>query len=376
MKVALVHDHLNQIGGAENVLKALHEVFPDAPVFTLIYDKKVMKDFCDGMDIRTSFIQKIPGGRRFFKAMIPFMPTAIERFDLTGYDVVISSNSAYSKGVITSPETMHICYCYTPTRYLWHDTHNYTAELPTNRLLKGLLPFVLTDLRTWDHAATNRVDYFVGISRVVQERIKKYYQRSSEIIYPPVHFNHKKDPLPVSEVGNYFLIGGRFRPYKRFDLAIKAFNKIGIPLKVFGQGEEEEHLRSIAGPNIEFLGPVSQAEKEKLFAHARAFLHPAEEDFGITQLESMSFGRPVIAFRRGGALDTVVEGVSGEFFNQQTVDSLLNTLRNFDFQKYDPKVIHEHALSFEEDCFKENFRTLVKNKWEEYRKDHSILFHS
>ncbi len=366
-RVALVHDHLNQIGGAENVLKALHELYPDAPVFTLIYDKKEMGNFCDSMNITSSFFQRVPGGKRFFKPLIPFMPTAIERFDLRPFDIVISDSSAFAKGVITQPETLHIDYCHTPTRYLWHDTLGYTAELPTNPILKNILPFVLTSLRQWDRMAADRVDAFLANSKTVALRVKKYYKRDADVIYPP-HELPEKEAVPVSRVGSYFLVGGRFRPYKRFDLVIRVFNKVGLPLKIFGQGEEEENLRALAGPNIEFVGPIRDEQKWELFRNAQAFLHPAEEDFGITPLESMAAGRPVIAFKKGGATETIVEGVTGEFFDQQTEASLLKTVRAFRFDAYDPKRIQEHAKKFSTERFKKEIKEYVDRKYEEHKK--------
>jgi glycosyltransferase involved in cell wall biosynthesis len=371
LKIALVHDHLNQIGGAENVLKAFHEIWPDAPVFTLIYDKKEMGNFCDSMNITSSFFQRVPGGKRFFKPLIPFMPTAVERFNMDEFDVVISDSTAFAKGVITKPETLHIDYCHTPTRYLWHDTHGYTAELPTNPVLKNILPFFLTGLRQWDRLAADRVDAFIGNSKNAALRIKKYYKRDADVIYPPFSFE-PKEPAPISKVGNYFLTGGRFRPYKRIDLVIRVFSKIGIPLKVFGQGEEEENLKAIAGPNIEFVGPVPDEEKYDLFRHAQAYIHAAEEDFGIQPIEAMAFGRPVIAFGKGGALETIVAGKTGEFFERQTVDSLLNVLRNFRFQNYDPRVIQEHAKSFSTDRFKKEIKEYVEKKYEEHKKQFLI----
>ncbi|MFC1640626.1 glycosyltransferase [Patescibacteria group bacterium] len=369
MKIALVHDHLDQVGGAENVLKAFHEVFPDAPIFTLVYNSETTGDFGKEMDIRTSFIQRIPGAKKHFKAFLPIMPTAIESLNLMDYDVVLSDSSAFSKGVITRPETAHICYCHTPTRYLWHDTHDYTAEIPANRVLKKILPFMLTQLRSWDKDASQRVDYFIGNSKTVSERIWKYYRRKSDVIHPPVSFSEFK-PLPRDEIGDYFLIGGRFRPYKRFDLAIKVFNQIGVPLKIFGSGEEENNLRRIAGPNIEFIGPIGTEEKQELYSRAFAFLHPAEEDFGITPLESMSFGRPVIAFGRGGALETVQPGVTGEFFHEQCEKSFLHVLRNFNHRRYDPNVIREHAMAFNEMRFKETIRNYVDEKWISHQKQY------
>lgn len=374
MKVAIIHDYLDQSGGAERVLKAIHEIYPDAPVYTLIYDEKEMGDFCKDMNVVSSFIQRMPGGKNHFKFFIPFMPTAIERFDLSEFDVVISDSSSFSKGVITNPNTMHICYCHTPTRFLWHDTHSYTEELPRARVLKNLLPIFLTNLRQWDRLAADRVDHFLANSNFIGERIQKYYQRDSETIYPPVTLDDF-EPVPVDKVGGYFLIGGRFRPYKRFDLAIKVFNKIGVPLKVFGDGEEEERLKELAGPNIEFLGRISEEEKQKLFSEAQAFLHPAEEDFGITPLEAMSYGRPVIAYGRGGALEIIIPGKTGEFFTEQTVNSFLEVVRNFDYRKYDPKAIRDHALTFNVDRFKKELKAFVDTKWEDFQSKNPQSFY-
>lgn len=350
MKIALVHDHLNQVGGAENVLKAFHEMFPDAPVYTLIYDAKVMGDFCKDMDVRPSFIQRMPFAIKNFKYYIPAMPTAIERLDMSDYDIVLSSSS-FAKGVITGTNTMHICYVHTPPRFLWSDTHDYTAELPTNKVVKKVLPFFLNYMRTWDKIAATRPDYLVGNSYNVSKRIKKYYDVDSGVIHPPVSLEKFTIAKP-DEIGNYFVLGSRFRPYKRIDLAIKAFNKIGVPLKIFGSGEEEQNLRSLAGPNIEFLGKISNEEKQKVIARAQAFIFPQEEDFGITPLESMASGRPVIAYGGGGALETIVAGETGEFFMEQTPESLLYVLRRFKGHTYDPEAMRAHALTFGIENFK------------------------
>ncbi len=360
MKVALVHDHLVQDGGAEKVLLALQEIFPNAPTFTLLYDpSRVSKAFA-GKDIRTSFLQKLPFGLRKYQWFLPLMPAATESHDLSAFDVVISSSSAFAKGVITKPGTLHICYCHTPTRYLWSDTHSYVQELNANRLTKALLPILLNRLRVWDRLSSDRVDRFIANSKTVAERIRKYYDRDSEIIYPPV----ETEKFSISEKpGAYFLAGGRLVSYKRFDLIIQAFNRLGLPLKIFGDGPLAGEYRTSARPNIEFVGKVSDAEKAELYRNASAFIHPQEEDFGITALESMAAGRPVIAYGKGGALETVVPGVTGEFFVDQEWEDLAATIIRFDPSAYDAKAIRAHAEAFDVKIFKRRIAAFVSEAW-------------
>jgi glycosyltransferase involved in cell wall biosynthesis len=364
MKVALVHDHLVQDGGAEKVLLALQEIFPNAPTFTLLYDpKRVSKEFA-GKDIRTSFLQKLPFGLKKYQWFLPLMPAATESHDLSEFDVVISSSSAFAKGVITKPGTLHVCYCHTPTRYLWSDTHSYVQELNANRLAKALLPILLNRLRVWDRLSSDRVDRFIANSRTVAERIRKYYARDSEIIYPPVEiekFSVAKQP------GTYFLAGGRLVSYKRFDLIIQAFNRLSLPLKIFGDGPLASEYRKNARPNITFTGKVSDAEKSELYKGAIAFIHPQEEDFGITALESMAAGRPVIAYGVGGALETVIPGVTGEFFGDQEWEGLAATIIRFNPSSYDSETIRAHAESFDVSVFKRRIAAFVSEAWKAHK---------
>lgn len=368
MKVALVHEFLNQIGGAEKVLHVFHTLFPRAPVFTIVYDPEETKGEFENLDIRTSFIQKIPLGIKRYKWYLSWMPAAIERFDLSKYDLVLSDSTAFAKGVITRPETLHICYCHTPTRYLWSDTHSYTEELKQPRIIKSFLPFVLNRIRGWDKLAADRVDKFIANSRFVASRIKKYYGRESTVIYPPV----ETEKIPFSnpqKLGNYYLIVSRLRPYKRVDLAIEAFNALQIPLKVIGTGEEYPKLRKMAKKNIEFLGPVSDQEKYNLLGKCIAFIHPQEEDFGISAVEAMAAGRPVIAYKSGGALETVKEGLTGEFFDDQIPWSLVDTIRDFKPEKYNPKTIREHALQFDTSIFKKKIKDFIEKAYSEHKKN-------
>lgn len=361
MKIALAHDHLNQIGGAERVLSAFHQLYPEAPVFTLLYDKPAVGDYFNNWDIRTSFLERLPGGARWFKWYVWLMPTAVEQFDLSGYDLVISSASALIKGLLVKPETTNVCYCHTPTRYLWSDTHQYTSDLPQPKLIKKMLPLVLNHLRQWDYVASQRVDYFVANSHFVAKRIQKYYGRQSVVIYPPVDIS----PVQTAQVEDYYLLVSRLRPYKRVDLAIRAFNKLGIPLKIIGSGEQESELRALAKPHIEFLGQTTDEEKLHYLARCRALIHPQEEDFGITAIEAMAASRPVIAYGAGGALETIEPGVSGVFFKEQSWEALADAVIRFRYQNFDPEKIHQQAEKFS----RQNFI----NRWQQYLSENKLV---
>jgi glycosyltransferase involved in cell wall biosynthesis len=353
MKLALVHDHLIQDGGAERVLRVFQELFPDAPTFTLLYDPERMGEAFLGKDIRTSFLQRIPGATGKYRWLLPLMPAATESYDLSGFDVVLSSSSAFAKGVITPPGSVHICYCHTPTRYLWSDTHSYVQELRASRPVKAILPVVLHRLRIWDRMTADRVDRFVANSATVAGRIRKYYGRGSDIIHPPVETSRFS---PGGGAGGYFLAGGRLVPYKRLDLVVRAFNRTGLPLKVFGDGPQFDELRLEARRNIEFVGRVDDEAKAELYRGAIAYLNPQEEDFGITAVEAMASGRPVIAYRSGGALETVLEGTTGEFFDDQEWEDLASTVIRFDPSRYDPAAIRRHAMQFDAEIFKKKMR--------------------
>ncbi|MFC1788065.1 glycosyltransferase [Patescibacteria group bacterium] len=359
MRIALVHDHLTQNGGAEKVLEVMQEIWPQAPIYTLFFDPKKLANF-QGKDIRTSFLQKMPFSLSKYKWYIALMPTATERYDLSQYDLVVSSSSAFSKGVITRDDAVHVCYCHTPTRYLWSDTHSYVDELRAPRILKAMLPPLLSQLRVWDRQAADRVDHFVANSKTVQNRIKKYYRSNSSVIHPPVD----TDKFQISnEPKQYFLTGGRLVAYKRFDLVVEACNKTGLPLVVFGSGPVEAELRQKAKSNIRFVGRVSDQVQAKLYAGAKAFLHPHEEDFGITAIESMASGRPVLAFNKGGATETIAPGVTGELFDEQSWEELADYLIRFEDHQYDPEKIKAHAEQFSRTRFKERLLTLI-NQYE------------
>ncbi len=345
MKVALVHDYLNQMGGAERVVIALHEIFPDAPIYTSIYDPERVDPVFRQMDIRTTFMQKLPLVTKHHQPYLPFYPFAMESLDLRGYDLVLSSSSAFGKGVITKPETMHICYCHTPMRWCWN-YREYVEREQLGGMARRVLPFLITGLRVWDQTSAMRVDHFIANSPVVAERIAKYYRREAVVIPPPVEA--QRFPFdPATQPEDYFLIVSRLIPYKRIDLAIEACNRLQLPLVIIGSGRDEARLRRMAGPTIRFTGRLSDEEVLHYYTHCRAFLFPGEEDFGITPLEAQAAGRPVIAYGAGGALASVVEGVTGLFFREQTAESLTTALAAFDERQFDPQAIRNHALEFD-----------------------------
>lgn len=360
MKIALVHDYLIQDGGAERVLMALHEMYPEAPVYTLLHDRKRANPVFANWDIRTSFLQSVPGGLSRYQWLLPLMPTATESYNLSDYDLVISSSSAFAKGIVTRPETLHISYCHTPTRYLWTDSLSYVEELRAPKVIKGLLPPVLSYLRLWDRMAADRVGTFVANSETVADRIRKYYGRESAVIHPPVDV----ESFYVSkEIGNYFLIGGRLVSYKRFDIAVKAFSQLGLPLKVFGEGPELGHLKGMAKPNVEFLGRVSDVGKRELYSRCIAFLHPQVEDFGITAIEANSSGRPVIAYAKGGAVETILAGVTGSFIHEQTWEHLAHAIIRFRPETFNAETIRRHAFGFGKARFGNEMQELVQKEW-------------
>ncbi len=365
MRVALVHDHLAQDGGAEKVLRILAELFPDAPIYTLLYEKKQVDKYFRDRRIETSIIQKLPGGVSHYQWYMPFMPMAVEFFDFSSYDLVVSDASAFAKGVITPTDCLHICYCHTPTRYVWDYTHQYINELKYNKYFKKIISLVLNYIRIWDRAAADRVDVFIANSKTVQKRIGKYYRRDSALLYPPVAIGNFS---VADRIDDYFLIGGRLAPYKRVDIVIEAFKELGWKLKIFGDGVDLPRLKKIAGgsANIEFLGRLSDEEIAGLYRHCQAFINPQEEDFGITVIEAMASGRPVIAYAEGGATETVIEGVTGAFFHEQTAQALLRTIKSFDARRYSPQRIRSHAEKFSNERFARDIKHFIEEEYNKY----------
>jgi glycosyltransferase involved in cell wall biosynthesis len=363
MKVALVHDYLNQMGGAERVVIAFHQMFPDAPIYTSIYDRQRVDPVFQEIDIRTSFMQKFPLVTRHHQPYLPFYPFAMESLDLRDYDLVLSSSSAFGKGVITRPETMHICYCHTPMRWCWN-YREYVEREQLGAMARRVLPFLITGLRMWDQVSAMRVDHFIANSPVVAARIQKYYRRDAVVIPPPVEVSRFSFD-PGIEREDYFLIVSRLIPYKRIDLAIEACNRLHLPLVIIGAGRDMERLKRMAGPTIRFLGRLSDQEVLHYYARCRAFLFPGEEDFGITPLEAQASGRPVIAYGRGGSLASIVEGITGEFFYEQTVDSLAAVLASFEERRYKSQTIRNHALEFDTSRFRRRILQFIGAKMSE-----------
>jgi len=360
LKVALVHEELTQLGGAERVLDALLEIFPKVPVYTLVWDKDKTQHKYDKFDVRPSFIQKLPLAIKHYKWYLTLMPLAVESFKLDEFDLIISDASALIKGIKTSPKQLHICYCHTPTRYLWGETKDYLKTAPIPNFIKPLMPLVIWALRRWDLKAAKRPDFFLANSRNIANKIYKYYNRDSAVIYPPVETEKFKINPKLED---YFFMVARLEPYKKVDLVINAFNKLPrLKLKIAGGGTKKTEFEKIAGTNIEFLNRVTDEELAEIYAHARAFIFPQEEDFGITAVEAQAAGRPVIAFKKGGALETVIEGKTGEFFFPQNVEALIKVLKNFQSGKYNPKTIRAHAQKFDKRVFKEEILSYIKSR--------------
>ena len=353
MKIALAASWLNQYGGAERVLEVAHDLFPAAPVFTSTYWHAAMPAAYESWDIRTTFLNRIPLANQ--RLLLPLYPAAFESLDVRGYDVIVSITSAFAHGLRVPPGARHICYCLTPARFLWSYA-DYVERERIGRLPRLVLPLFIANLRAWDRRVADRVTQFVAISQIVRERIANYYQRDAVIIHPPVNvarFNISR------ERGDYFLILSRLVPYKRIDLAIRACGQLGVPLVIAGDGRDRARLEAMAQPNVRFVGRVSDSQARDLLAGCRAFLFPGEEDFGITPLEANACGKPVIAFAGGGALETIVEGVTGELFREPTAQSLANVIGAFDDAKFDPQTMRRHAEKFSVQVFKEKLSGLM-----------------
>lgn len=358
-RIAFVHDHLVQDGGAERTLLALHELYPRAPIFTLFHDPERTHAGFKHADIRPSRLQKLPFAVRHYQWYLPFMADAIETMDLSGYDLVISNSSSFAKGALADPHALHICYMHTPTRFLWQERVGYVNELPRPRLVKMILPSYLHRLRQWDRLAAERPDIILTNSRISQARIQRYYQRQSTVVEPPVDIER----IPMStRPGQFWLTGGRLVAYKRFDLVVAAFTKLNLPLKIFGDGPDFKKLRRMAGPKVEFLGHISDDTKIELFQNAIAFLHPQLEDFGITAVEAMAAGKPIIAFGQGGAAETVLDGVTGQFFEVQCWEDIGNAAIRFEPGRYDPRRIRAHAERFSKKHFQERMSSFITSE--------------
>lgn len=357
MKTALVHDWLNGMRGGEKVLEVLCELYPDADIFTLLCEPDKISPLIRNRRITTSFIQKLPLARRYYRNYLPLFPAAIEQFDLRGYDLVISSSHCAAKGVITAPGTRHVCYCHTPMRYAWEQYHEYFPSERLGLLQRWFIPTAMSRLRLWDAATANRVDAFLANSAHVARRIKKYYGRESTIVHPPVDAARFR---PAEKTEDYYLVVSALVPYKRIDRAITACNQLGVPLRVVGNGPERERLQKLAGPTVRFQPPATTEQLTDLYGRCRAFLFPGEEDFGITPLEAMASGRPVVAYGVGGALETVIDGVTGLFFGEPTAESLAAAILRSQQTAWDPDAIRARALEFDRPKFKERLAAAIE----------------
>ena len=379
IKVALVHDWLTGMRGGERVLEGICELFPKADLFTLIHIKGQVSAVIENRKIHASFVQRLPLAKRYYRHYLPLFPTAIERFDMMGFDLVISSSHCVAKGVITSPYSCHISYVHTPMRYVWEMYHQYFGEERLGKLGRMLIPYFANYLRMWDVASSKRVDYFVANSKNVAERIEKHYGRKSHVVYPPVDVERFK----VGNDEGYYLVVSAFAPYKRIDLAVDAFNRLGLPLKIAGSGQDYKEIKRMCKPNVELLGWVSDEDVTELFSNAKALIFPQEEDFGITPVEAQASGKPVIAYGKGGVLESI-DGVRigdeskidwpnrplGVLFKDQTPESLMAAVKFFENNRdrFLPEFAVENSKRFSKERFKNEMLQFCKKCYEEFSK--------
>jgi glycosyltransferase involved in cell wall biosynthesis len=372
IKIAIVHDFIVKMGGAERVLKIISDMYPDSPIYTLLYDEEKMGQYFKGKKIVSSYLRKFP---KFFKKryqwLAPFFLVIPETFDFRSYDLVISSSGAWSKGIITKLDTIHISYVHSPMRFVWDYNEKYLKEKKSTK--SGIsfggnsifTRFFFSYVRIWDRLAADRPDFLVANSNYTKQRIEKYYRREAEVIYPPVsggqpvkNYSQLDKKL---QINNYFLVVSRLSPYKKVDIVVEAFNKLGLPLIIIGEGEQKKYLQKIAKDNIKIIGWKKDSEIWQYYQNARCFIFPAEDDFGISAVEAMSFGLPVVAYKKGGALETIREGITGEFFAFQTAEVLADGVLRFmkNENNYTKDVIKKRAADFSEELFKKSFGDYV-----------------
>ncbi len=366
MRVALVHDWLTGMRGGESVLEFLCKRYPDAPIFTLVHVPGSVTSTIESHPIVTSFIQRLPFSKRKYRSYLPFFPRAIEGLDLSGYDLILSSSHCAAKGVIPRPGALHLCYCHTPMRYVWDQYDQYWAPGLAPAWQRAAMALVAPALRRWDVASASRVTFFAANSHNVALRIRRHYEREAEVIYPPVD-TAAFHPDPAAR-GDYFLVVSAFAPYKRVDLAVEAFNRIGYPLKIVGSGPMQSRLRAMAKPNVELLGGRDRDELIRLYAGCRALVFPGEEDFGIVPVEAMASGKPVVALGRGGARETVIppgdhkgRAPTGVFFTESSVEGVIEGIRRFEKHEaaFERERIRTHARSFDRPVFEARFGAFI-----------------
>lgn len=365
MKVAIVHDFLNQYGGAERVVEAIKEIYPDAPIYTSFFEPDKLPERMRNWQVITPNFKHLPLIKTFSKHYTFLLPLAFEDFDLRDYDVIISSTANFAKGIITRPNQIHVCYCHTPPRFLYH----YETEFNRRKvsIYKPILIFLDHYLRVWDYLAAQRVDYFLTNSMNTQKRITKFYRRDSKVIYPPVELNilDQKHQVDSQKRGKYFFIVSRLAAYKRIDLAIQACNELNLNLIIAGTGKEKKRLEKTSGKTIRFLGKVSDDVLADLYVNCEAFVFPAEDDFGMTPVEAMLYGKPVIAYGKGGALESIIPGKTGEFFYENNVSSLKKVISSFKGENYSKKTCQIQAQQFSKSRFNKELRDFITEKWEE-----------
>lgn len=344
------------------MVQVLCEMFPEAPIFTLLYDEKLTNGVFKNKTIKTSFLQKIPFAKNYHRYFLALMPFAARGLDLSGYDLIISSSSSYAKGVKKPEGSLHICYCHTPLRYAWDDTDQFIKESHYPKIIKPVIPFLINIIKKWDFKAAGGVDYFIANSNFIADKIKKYYQRDAEVIYPPVQLTDDSQQIANNKKNNYYLVVSRLLPYKRIDIAIQAFNELGLKLKIVGDGPERKNLEKIAGKNVEFSGSRYDSELADIYGNSKAFIFPQEEDFGITAVEAQMMGRPVIAFGAGGALESIIDGKTGVFFKKQNKDSLMAAVNKFEKMKFNEQEIKDHAQKFSKENFKKQIKEFINSK--------------
>jgi len=371
MKIAIAYDYMTQMGGAERVVRALHRIFPEAPIYTVVYDRAALPEDFRAMDIRTSFIDRLPLSHRKFEWFIPLYGFAMEQFDFREYDVVLSVSTMVAKGINTGPKTCHISLCFTPMRWAWDLYQNYIDELQGRFFLRAMFRLFTHYYRLWDVVSTSRVNYFIAGSRVAARRIHKHYGRRSDVIHPPIEIERFTPTGQPPE--DFYLVVSRLVLAKRIDLAVRAFALQGKRLVVIGTGERLPHLRKIATANITFAGFQPDTVVSDYLGRCKALIFPGEEDFGLTPVEAMASGRPVIAYASGGALETIKEDETGIFFREQTPEALAEAVERFEKLSFDSSKIRAHAEGFGAEAFEKAIRRYVETRHTEYL---DTFFHS
>ena len=368
MKTAIIHDYLNQYGGAERVLETLLEIYPGADVYTLLYDKKQMPESIKKANIKSSFLGRFPFSKFYYEYLLPFYPIAVETFDTRKYDLVISNSSAWSKGVITNVSTCHIVYCLNPMRFVWD---SYFSVIKKNGIVSRTLRIILHHIRMWDEISSKRGYRYVAISENVRHRIKKHYDIESDVIHPPVDTDFFVPDFKKRQE-EFYLIVSRLKAYKRIELAIETFNELKKPLIIIGDGSHYNYLKSISDRNIQFMRNIDDEKLLSYYQRCRAVIFPQVEDFGIVPLEAQACGKPVIAFKSGGALETIEDKKTGIFFCEQSKESLISAVTEFEKYTFDNESIRSHALLFSKSVFKKKFLEKANEIYSDYRREMNL----